>query len=187
MPSCFEKSKGIVQPTPERAPTTPEISNKSMLDRLEIEMAQQLRILNMQQMMKDIRNPPKPQAQQSSEMETFTKFLTLQKTMRDEILEDLPDEIDEGGSFEEKAALKLIEGYMGKRNATPPLPMEKEQQKEVQEEMIPTADELEEGKRKIKSGEMSFEEMKAQVKAAYPTISFTDKQLRAEFEKIKNS
>ena len=193
MPSCYEKSEGRdTPPFPmEQQTQTPvyQTQKPTIMDDLEKEMAQQLRILNYQKMMQDIRNPPKPYAEQNSEIDTFTKFLTLQRTMEENILDNLPEEIAEGGTFEEKAALKLIETFAARRNQTPPKPEGNDppEKKEDNTMTMPTAQELNDAKDKIRKGETSLEEMKIQVRVAYPSMSFTDEQLETEFNKIKNS
>jgi len=189
MISCYGKTNPLPI-TP--ADVKPEISNKSMLDELEKETAQHLRIMNMQQMMINMRNPPKPQAEQQSEIETFKKFLDLQKTMKDEILDNYGGEEAEESSFEEKLGLKAVDLLLQNRK-TPSFPMDNPPDKTLSslggnsQMKIPNAQEIEEARKKIKSGEMSFDDLKKQVKEAYPNLPITDQQLYAEYEKLKNS
>lgn len=158
-----------------------ETHTRQTLDELERDMAQQLRIMNMQRMMSELRNPP---VQQKSEFELFEKFINIQNKLKENIMDEMPEETitPEGLSFEEQMGLKLLDGFMNRKNQSPP-------SNDIMKEdkiMKPTKQDLEEAKQQIKEGKMTFEEMKEKVNQAYPNM-FSEEQIKSEFEKIKNS
>lgn len=125
------------------------------------------------------------------QQQNFQQLLAMQKEQSDLKLQLAKLEMGEGeGDFAEEflsSSLPSILEALKQKKGSPEVSTT--EQKGGVEVKIPTAEELEAYKKKIKAGEVTFEQFYEDAQKSYPELAkkFTKQQIFDEYAKIKNS
>jgi len=168
----------------------------------------QLENKEMQDKIDGVKSQP-TQPEQKSELDTFQKFVDMQKSMasdlsareenlKNKIREEIADQVGgEDSSMESRLAfeaLGLLKAKMAAGQLIPSpvspgmsagqIPTDQTTLPEIKKKPMATEEQI--IQEKIRSGEMKFPEAKKLFRKKYPEIKMSDAQLKKEFDGIKN-